>query len=1230
MFQSPNLMRIFLFAFLFSISSLYAQNQLVHRVYLVGDAGELSIQSNGLRQRLAHHYNPSIPSTLVFLGDNIYPKGMPPADAPKRKQAEQIMQQQVSLIDGYKGQVYFIPGNHDWKKGGQNGWQHIQNQQQWVDSLKNAQIHFLPEGGCPGPVEVVINEQLVLVIIDSQWFLHPWDKPEGDDSPCEIKSAQDALVKLKDVLDRHAGKRVLVTAHHPIFTYGEHGGVFSFSDHLFPLRSIHKNLYLPLPVVGSVYPLYRKLIGNIQDISHPVNKHYRKLLSELLEQYPGTIYANSHEHTLQYSFKDSVHYVTSGSAAKSTKVKKKGYARYASSSNGFAVVDIFEDGQSSISFIETTSDSAAYQILLKPIQKVKNVNETPLAFDKTKNAVASLRYEKGRGKMLGINYRDEWKQEVEAPVFDIGAEHNGLKILQKGGGMQTLSLRLADSTGAEYTLRSIEKYPEKAVPEMLRKTFAQDLVQDQISAAHPYAALVVPPLAKAAGIYYTTPKLVYIPSDPRLGIYQREFSNTLALFEERPAGDAMRRPNFGGSKKVVNTDKVLEKLKEDNDNQVDQEFVVRSRLFDILIGDWDRHDDQWRWASFKEKKGTMYRPIPRDRDQAFFVSDGWLAKRWSSKWALPKLEGFNENVKWTPGFMFNARYFDRSFLNKVEASQWVEQANYLKQHVTDDAIEQAIRQFQPSIYRLHGDDIVRKIKARRDKLEKYALQHYQFLAKETDIPGSDKREWFDIKQQKDGDVKVEVKKINKKGEASDKIYERTFHPSETNEIRLFGLGGDDVFTLRGEGRGNIKVRIIGGDGLDSVANQSEAKALVYDLPSGVRVANWRKLANRTSTDPTVNEYNRKAFKYSVFTPLVYGNYNYDDGLFVGGGFMYTGHGFRKQPYKSKHLLLVTHSLLTSSYNFKYDGRFANVFGKWGINIDADVKGPNFVNNFFGWGNETEFNRELEDNPSLGLRRSIDFYRIRTQEILVQTKLTRTVGNNGFFNIGPQLQRAEIEQPKSNNRFIANYASQQSQPFFDVTKTFVGIIAQLGVNQIDNALLPARGMRASLQSSVMKGLEADAANFTAHQATVSFYQSVRLPARLTFASRIGGGINTGAYDLYNAQILDGKTELRGYRKTRFYGDSKLYWNNEMRLKLASFRSYLFPASLGIHGFFDVGRVWYKDANGKDSSAADGSSRLWHTGVGGGVWFTPFNISVISTEFGHGEDGNMIYFRLGFLF
>ena len=169
--------------FCFFTAPLYAQKQ-SFSLYLIGDAGEPTLPTNGLKELLQKKYDPSVQSVVIFLGDNIYPKGLPAADENGRAEAESILKAQLNLLEGFNSDIYFIPGNHDWKKGQRGGLKQINNEEAWIDSLHNDKIHFQPEEGCPGPVEVPLGKDAVLVIIDSQWFLHPWDKPEGDDSPC--------------------------------------------------------------------------------------------------------------------------------------------------------------------------------------------------------------------------------------------------------------------------------------------------------------------------------------------------------------------------------------------------------------------------------------------------------------------------------------------------------------------------------------------------------------------------------------------------------------------------------------------------------------------------------------------------------------------------------------------------------------------------------------------------------------------------------------------------------------------------------------------------------------------------------------------------------------------------------------------------------------------------------------------------------------------------------------
>jgi hypothetical protein len=1196
------------------------------RLYFIGDAGKIGAHQTSYKEVLQRDIQrDTLPSIVVFLGDNIYPKGMPAVGHKKRSEAERIMESQLALVKGVQGDVIFVPGNHDWKKGGPEGLAYALNQQAWIDSLKQPNIKVLPANGCPGPIEINVSPQLTLIIIDTQWWLHPWEKPKDEASTCEAKSEADVMVQLHDMLERNTGKRVIVAGHHPLLTYGEHGGYFSFEDHLFPLTNLNKYLYLPMPVLGSFYPLYRKIFGNIQDAPHPQYKRMVTLLTDLFQHYPGVIYVSGHDHSLQYNVKDSVHYVISGTGAKSSFVKKGKLSAFVSRAPGYVKLEVNE-ATTYLQFV--TADGLIFKKSISPVLPAQHaeVSQHVLQSSSVRTRVTN-RYNAGKLKQrwLGKNYRTVWAQEIDMPVFKLRDSVSSYKIIQRGGGFQTLSLRLQDSAGREYTLRSVDKYPEKALPEMLQKTFAESLVQDQISAAHPYAAIVIPTLAHAAGVYHANPKVVFVPNHPQLGIYRKDFANQVMLFEERAAGSGAGLDFFGNADKMISTAKLLEQVQKDNDNRVDQKFFLRSRLFDMWIGDWDRHEDQWRWAEFDEKKSKVYRPIPRDRDQAFFVNEGRIPKFIAAPFLLFQFEGFNDDIRWPSGLMFSGRFIDRKFLIELSKEDWLAVADDLTSRLTDAVIDSALHQWPDEIYKLHGEEIARKLKARRTLLKQSALAHYLFLSRVVSITGSDKSEKFEINNLENGNVVVSIYKLNKQGEANKQIYEREFDKDETKEIRLYGLGADDQFILTGKSK-DIKIRIIGGDGNDGVEASNSKQVEVYDVKNGISISDEAVVKNKTSNHANVNEYNWRDYRYNRTAPLVYLNYNVDDGVFLGAGVVAIRHGFRKQPFKSKHVLLGSYAINTSSFNFQYDGTFTDILGTWDLKIDADIKAPNYVNNFFGWGNESVFDKNIDEQPGIDVDRPIDFYRVRFHEIKLQAQLMQKVGQWGFFRVGPAYQRIEVEAP-SEDRLIGDYATSVDN-LLEQGKDYGGITTTWGIDKRNHHFLTTRGVYLEQTSTVMHGFNLP--DFTAHQVKLSFYQSFRFPAIVTFAARVGGGVNTGSYEFFNAQILDGKTELRGFRKTRFYGDKKLYFNNEVRIKLGSVQSYLFPAHVGILGFYDVGRVWYKNEDGIDPTASSGKSNVWHKGFGGGIWFTPFNLTTLSTEVGHSNEGTLAYVRLGFMF
>jgi hypothetical protein len=323
-----------------------------HTLFLIGDAGEPYVKDGPLGEVLRREIaTAGKNSTVLFLGDNVYPTGLPEKDSKKYPLAELSLRTQVGFVEGLETSSIFIPGNHDWDQWGREGLEYIINQQQWIDSLKDNRITMLPRHGCPGPVQIPLTDKSILVILDTQWFLHKWRKPT-DSALCDAAKRQHALTLVEEIFKNNPGKRIIVAAHHPLITYGEHGGVFTWKAHIFPLEEITDYLYIPLPIIGSLYPLYRKWFGHIQDIAHPVYRKFSEPLQTIMGRYPGSLYIAAHEHALQYIVRDSTHFIVSGSGAKTEFVKKKGDAVFARDIRGFTELFIHSDASFSFRFIE--------------------------------------------------------------------------------------------------------------------------------------------------------------------------------------------------------------------------------------------------------------------------------------------------------------------------------------------------------------------------------------------------------------------------------------------------------------------------------------------------------------------------------------------------------------------------------------------------------------------------------------------------------------------------------------------------------------------------------------------------------------------------------------------------------------------------------------------------------------------------------------------------------------
>ena len=807
---------------------------------------------------------------------------------------------------------------------------------------------------------------------------------------------------------------------------------------------------------------------------------------------------------------------------------------------------------------------------------------------------------------MGANYRTEWKTPITVPVLNLATEKGGLKPTKRGGGKQTKSLRLEDSKGREYALRSIQKFiTSKTLPGGFESEAAADLVQDGVSASYPYSALSIPPIAEAAGVPYLKARLIYIPDDPILGEFREDFKNMLAWFEERLPESV---------EKGFDTDEVVDKLKDDNDNAVDQLALLRARILDMFVMDLDRHEDQWTWGATDNGKGKTYFPIPKDRDQAFYINQGVIPGIVKWPWLVPQVQGFDAKAKNINRFNFAARNVDRFFLNGLSEQQWKDAAEKFKSQMTDPVLENAIDQQPKEIRNISGDKILADLKERRNYIVDEVMQYYRFLAEEVSVAGSDKKELINIDNGDDNSTHLTIYKITKEGEQSTKMYERTFSSEQTKELRIYGFGGDDKFVVN-RNNDKIKIRLIGGSGEDNFENSGSKSVVVYDS-AGENNKIAAGFKNKSSNDTGVNKFDRLGYKYNVTIPFISLNFNSDDGLFLGFSLKFVRQGFRKVPYKTMHSLAVNHAFGTKAWNFKWGSEFIGALGKnTDILFNADIKSPSTTTNFFGYGNESKF----EKGPSNLEKKKFRYYRSRYSLGDISLLLRKNFSKKVNITIGPTYQYFHLDASDNFSRYITTAPANGLKPATLYAKqSYAGGIFTLNVDTRNHPAMAYKGVTWNTSLKVLKGLNDQSYDVTQLRSDFAFY--VALSKSFVIASRFGGGHNFGDFEFYQAQYLNSLDNLRGYRKYRFAGQSMAFNNTELRIRFGNFKSYLFPGSIGMVLFHDIGRVWH------DSDATN----TWHSGYGGGLWIAPLKRFVLSFMFTASKESKLPLIGFGWQF
>jgi hypothetical protein len=800
---------------------------------------------------------------------------------------------------------------------------------------------------------------------------------------------------------------------------------------------------------------------------------------------------------------------------------------------------------------------------------------------------AGERYAAGsfRRSLLGNNYRDLWTTPIKVPVLDLGAFAGGLKPLKAGGGKQAKSLRLVTKDSSEYVFRPILK-TMLILDEQFKGTIVWSIFRDQGSASHPTGALAAAQMLDATGVIHATPIVAVMPDDSILGEFRKDVGRVLGTIEEYPSTPHDAR-GFPGAAEIVDSDELLERINKDPENQIDPRAFLTARLMDMLLGDNDRHPGQWKWARVRKDHDAPWEPIPRDRDKVFVSYEGLLLKL--ARLAQPSLVTFGPTYSPPSALFRNAMEFDRRLLATLDKSVWDSVATTLTRTITDSVIDRAFRAM-PTEYAASSRGIARTLKTRRDHLREAADHYYGILWTVADVHATDADDRATILRSADGAVDISLRSGKK-----DPYFHRRFDARETREIRVYLHGGDDTALIIGDAARSIPVRIIGGNGNNTLVDSSamggrKHPTHLYDAGSvrGVKYAP-DSAAEKKDPDDALNHYfNRQPWvsaygelipplrdRGAQIRPTVGLHSGRGLGVVTRIGVARYSYGFRRVPYASMVSGEVAYATLT--HGLEIGVATDNRFESSAVHVPAEAKMSQLeVVQFRGFGNDVP---DVRDH----------FYDVDQTHWLFHPAVGFALGPESDLSLGPVIRYTVTDSAR--NQFIS-----QQRPYGFGRFGQAGLQLKLHYDTRDKTEY-VDDKTDSIKPRVVVDIAGAGypamwdvtSAYEAASAVVSAYFTVPVPKLPVLAFRAGAKKLFGDFPYFDAAFLGGSSSLRIEHRQRFAGDGSLYGTAELRVPVAQFPLVL-PLDVGAIGFADAGRVYL------DGDSPGG----WHTAAGAGFW------------------------------
>lgn len=825
--------------------------------------------------------------------------------------------------------------------------------------------------------------------------------------------------------------------------------------------------------------------------------------------------------------------------------------------------------------------------------------------------------------LFGNNWRNLWTKPVKIEIINLKKFDGVLFPVKKLTDTDSKTLLFQSKTGEYWEFRAFNIDPEKIFSDEILENAANSLLKDQISIINPFASLISNTIVNEVDSLNIKSVLVFLPDDQNLGIFQKEFGGLPGILDNK-----IENINKCDSLEIIDTDNLMEKLNADYNNVVDAKKYLLERLIDIFLGDWSRGADKWNWLKNRKGKRIFWIPVPKERILAFSKIDGLAGI--SAVQIVTELCSFDEDYPDIKKITYTGRFLDRRILTELDKFTWDSVTNDLYKKLSDSLLISSVKRL-PQEDIIVGEKLQNDLISRRNKLPVISNDYYNLINAVADIYTTGYDDSAVVNRLNDNITEVSL--FSKKGKETNKFSNRYFKKSfdnrVTDEIRIHLGNGNDETLVKGNVDESPLVRIIGGEGKDEIQDNSVVNGYLFSfIPIPVsenKTEFYESYKNTTltpmkSSDIYYSEYSNPVKKniYDfdgapeqkdrghewLFLPEF--SYDENNGFVFGGGPLLYKYDFGYVPFKYRMSLTASYATRSQSINLFYDGNFYSLIKNVDVGLNFKKSELDLIK-FFGYGNETAFNKELD---------SKDFYLLKQKLIGFYPDASLKFSDIFSCTLGFSLENSDVSL-RNSEILLKDFPYDR----YGIGRfTIAGINSSIEYNYGDQIYNTFRGYHFKLMQEYFPKLLDNRNSFTKTSFDIRAFFTGNIFTETTFALRGGGEKIWGRFPLFKSVLLGGNSNLPGYSRERFAGNASLFGQFELRFLIKEFEIIL-KEKFGMSLFSEAGRVF----------SESGESKKWHPSYGFGFWSSviqrKINLSVI---FAFSPEGMNMYADTKFLF